>query len=66
MKSVARRGRRRGLDLLLLHCAALSGIEDTRPSPLERLEAVVGDEFAHLLLHGAAVSGAAGRTGLAA
>ena len=42
--------KRRGADLLLLHCAALTGREERRPSALERLEALVGDELAASLL----------------
>jgi hypothetical protein len=39
-----------GTTLLLLHCRALTGTDTLRPSPYHRLEAVVGDELARLLV----------------
>ena len=45
----------RGADLLLLHCAALTGADDKHPSAHERLEALVGGELAEFLLEGLAV-----------
>ena len=47
----------RGAELLLLHCVALTGREETRPSALERLEAVLGDDLARLLVAGLALDG---------
>lgn len=42
---------RRGPDLLLQHCAALTRIEDVaRPHAFHRLERAVGDELARFLV----------------
>jgi hypothetical protein len=41
----------RGVDLLLQHCAALEGSDESRPSPYERLSAALGDEFARMLIN---------------
>jgi hypothetical protein len=49
--------------LLLEHCAALARLDDVRPSPRERLQAVVGDELAHTLVR--ALGGAHGPRPLA-
>jgi hypothetical protein len=46
MNAPVPRGRGRGAELLLEHCAALTRLDDVRPSPRERLEALVGDELA--------------------
>ena len=51
---------RRGADLLLLHCEALTGPEDARPSPSERVEALVGAELAQLLLKALALASPVG------
>ena len=42
----------RGAERLLLHCFALTGMEEARPSALERLQDVVGDELAEFLVAG--------------
>ena len=47
----------RGADLLLLHCTALAGLDETRPSALERLQTLLGDDLAQLLVDGLAVGG---------
>jgi hypothetical protein len=40
----------RGLNLILEHCARLNAFEHGRPSAVLRLEQLVGDELARLLL----------------
>ncbi len=50
MDALVPRGRGRGAALLLEHCAALARLDDLRPSPLERLEAAVGGDLAHVLV----------------
>lgn len=42
----------RGDELILRHCAALARLHGPQTAPLERLEAIVGPEFASLLVHG--------------
>jgi hypothetical protein len=42
--------RGRGAALLLEHCAAVGRLDEARPSPLERLEALVGCDLARMLL----------------
>jgi hypothetical protein len=42
--------RGRGAALLLEHCAAMDRLGEPRPSPLERLEALVGCDLARMLL----------------
>jgi hypothetical protein len=44
----------RGAGLLLEHCAALARLDNRRPAPFDRLEALVGTELARLLVHGLA------------
>ena len=44
----------RGAALLLEHCAALGRLGHPRRPPLARLEAVLGPELAHVLVHGLA------------
>jgi hypothetical protein len=63
MNALVPRGRGRGAELLLEHCAALARLDDVRPSPRERLQAVVGDELAHTLVR--ALGGAHGPRPLA-
>jgi hypothetical protein len=48
----------RGVELLLVHCAAVS---DERPTAYVRLEEAVGGELAHLLMF--ALAGPQGRRG---
>jgi hypothetical protein len=50
MDALVPRGRGRGAQLLLEHCAAFASLDHARPSPLERLEAAVGGELARALL----------------
>jgi len=50
MNALVPRGRGRGAELLLEHCAALSRLDHFRPLPFERLEAVVGRDLARALL----------------
>ena len=40
----------RGPELLLEHCSALGRLEQSRPSPVARLERVVGARLAQLLV----------------
>ena len=40
----------RGSELLLEHCSALERLEESRPSPVMRLERVVGARLARLLV----------------
>jgi hypothetical protein len=56
MNALVPRGRGRGVELLLEHCAALARLDDVRPSPRERLEALVGDELARTLVRALAVA----------
>jgi hypothetical protein len=44
----------RGARLLVEHCAALARLDHPRRAPFERLQAVVGADLAHLLVHGLA------------
>jgi hypothetical protein len=44
----------RGARLLVEHCAALARLADPRSAPFERLQAVIGQDLAHLLVHGLA------------
>jgi hypothetical protein len=44
----------RGAELLLEHCAALARLDNRRPAPFDRLQALVGTELARLLVHGLA------------
>jgi hypothetical protein len=44
----------RGARLLVEHCAALARLDHPRSAPYERLQAVVGQDLAHLLVHGLA------------
>lgn len=41
----------RGVDLLLQHCAALQGSEESRTSAYDRLTAALGDDLTRLLLN---------------
>jgi hypothetical protein len=40
----------RGAELLLEHCAALTGADDARPPAFHRLEQALGGELARLLV----------------
>jgi len=40
----------RGLSLILEHCARLNSFEQVRPSAVLRLELLVGDDLARLLM----------------
>ncbi|MGH3102474.1 MAG: hypothetical protein ACRDN6_00025 [Gaiellaceae bacterium] len=53
-------GRGKGAALLIEHCAGLARLEDCRPSPYERLEALVGVELAHMLVYALATDRGAG------
>lgn len=44
----------RGAELLLEHCAALARLDNSRPAPFDRLQALVGTDLARLLVHGLA------------
>ena len=57
MPAVSEGRKERGPELLLLHCAALSGVDETRPSAFERLQALVGEELAERLLEGLKLGG---------
>jgi hypothetical protein len=46
--------RGRGARLLVEHCAALARLDHPRRAPLDRLEALVGHDLAHVLVHGLA------------
>jgi hypothetical protein len=49
---------RRGDALILEHCAALDRLARPRcAAPIERLEALLGHDFAHLLVHGLTATG---------
>jgi hypothetical protein len=48
---------RRGDELILEHCAALGRLAHPRRAPFERLEAFLGHDFAHLLVHGLTATG---------
>lgn len=50
MEALAPHERGRGAALLLEHCAALDRLSEPGPSPLERLEALVGCDLAQMLL----------------
>jgi hypothetical protein len=50
----------RGLELLLVHCVLLTGAPRHERPARERLEEVVGDQFARMLV--AALSGDKGRS----
>jgi hypothetical protein len=50
METLAPHERGRGAALLLEHCAVLDRLGEPRPSPLERLEALVGCDLARMLL----------------
>jgi hypothetical protein len=51
----------KGLSLILEHCARLNSYEQGRPSALIRLEQLVGDDMARLLMNGLAGDRRTGR-----
>ena len=42
----------RGAERLLLHCVALTGADEARPSALERVQALIGDDLTQFLVDG--------------
>ncbi len=52
MEAAASERKRRGAERLLLHCVALTGAEEARPSALERLQDLIGDDLAQFLVDG--------------
>jgi hypothetical protein len=44
----------RGARLLIEHCAAIAKLDHPRSAPFERLQALVGHDLAHVLVHGLA------------
>ena len=57
MNALASEREERAAELLLRHCAALTGLEEARPSALERLRALLGDDVTQLLVDGLALRG---------
>jgi hypothetical protein len=44
----------RGARLLVEHCVALARLDHPRTAPFDRLQAVIGHDLAHVLVHGLA------------